>query len=191
MNAEHPETTTRGGESSRTFSVRRALPEDAATLAILAITVWVDTYAVDALPGAWASYLEAAYTKEALAAALSDPARSIWVAENEAGALGFAELLYDSRRPELEERRQAEVVHLYVLERFARRGIGRALLDECVRESASRGVETLWLAAYAENRRALEFYRALGWREAGITSFELGGVEYPNVVLAQSPAPAS
>lgn len=165
--------------------IRRARLEDAGALAALSITVWVDTYASRGLPRAWADYLATAYTKEGMEAALVDSARALWVAEAEDGLAAFAEMNYASGTPQLGDSRQAEVVHLYVLGRFSRHGLGRALLRACADEAATRGVEVLWLSAYAENAGALAFYRAQGWREIGSTFFELGGVRYPNLVFAR------
>jgi hypothetical protein len=40
------------------------------------------------------------------------------------------------------------------------------------------------LTVWHRNEAALAFYRALGWRAIGETSFVLDGVAHPNIVFA-------
>lgn len=58
--------------------------------------------------------------------------------------------------------------HLYVDPALQRRGVGRALNDAALVELAGRGASTAWLDVHARNDKALAFYRALGWRDAGV-----------------------
>ena len=49
-----------------------------------------------------------------------------------------------------------------------RQGVGRALLREAGPVARSHGCKRLWLITTNDNRTALSFYRAIGWRQAAI-----------------------
>jgi diamine N-acetyltransferase len=166
------------------FSLRRATPADAAMIAATGAAVWIATYAVESVQPVYADYVLAQFTLEKARVALGDAGTHFWVAAANDGIVGYAELRLGAKTAVLSAARQAEIARLYVLERFARRGIGRALLRRCTDDARAHGAEGVWLSVYSENRRALDFYRALGWQHVGDTGFLLGGVEYPNHVFA-------
>ena len=181
--------TTDARASASGIAYRRAVVTDAPTLAALCSTVWITTYAEDGVEPAFARHVLAEFTAERLHALLVDPQHCHWIAETEAGAVGFAELKFGERSPLLATRAQAEISRLYGLERFTRRGLGRELLNRCRASAASAGIETLWLTAYDGNVRALEFYRREGWSVAGDYAFPLEDRTYRNVVLSLPVSP--
>jgi GNAT superfamily N-acetyltransferase len=61
------------------------------------------------------------------------------------------------------EERQLEVVVLIAARRG--RGVGRLLLRAAERIARSHGCRRLWLITTNDNRAAIGFYRAAGWRE--------------------------
>lgn len=60
---------------------------------------------------------------------------------------------------------EMEILNLAVQPPSRRRGLGRRLVAEALGRGRARGVEKCWLEVRASNRAALEFYRALGFRE--------------------------
>ena len=56
---------------------------------------------------------------------------------------------------------------IFLLPGFRRRGYGRAMLDFWTREMAAQGYSRL-LTSTQSNEEAQHFYRALGYREAGV-----------------------
>lgn len=163
---------------------RRANAADAAALAALAATVWIDTYCEQGVPAAFAEYALGEFTTANFTAALAVPENVFWLAEAAAGPVGFADLRLGARTDHLSDLQQAEVARLYVLNRFTRRGIGHALLRHCHTASARDGATALWLTMYSRNAHARAFYHALGWRKIGDWAFTLAGQSYPNDVLA-------
>ncbi|HLP03474.1 MAG TPA: GNAT family N-acetyltransferase [Opitutaceae bacterium] len=177
---------TSAAELGAPVRYRRATAPDAAVLATLATAVWVDTYCGAGLPTAYAEYLLAEFNPERIAATIAAPDAVFWIAEAAEGMIGFAHLHLGARTEHLAAQRQAEVSRLYVLGRFARRGIGRALLQQCQAAAAQWGADALWLTMYTGNAKARAFYQALGWTKIGDWAFTLAGESYPNDVLALS-----
>ena len=164
---------------------RQASSSDAATIAALGATVWITTYARDGVVPVFAAYVLEHFTEQRIRTALLEPDTRFWVAEANGGMLGFLEFRRGVRTHCLTDVLQAEVSRLYVLERFTRNGIGRALLDRCRDDAVSYRASSIWLSVYSENARAIDFYRSSGWKLAGETGFLLGGVSYLNYVFSQ------
>lgn len=163
---------------------RRATEADAPALAALAAAVWITTYCEQGVPTDYAEYVLAEFTAAQFAGTIAAPATVFWLAEAPEGPVGFVHLRLGARTEHLRDAQQAEVSRLYLLDRFARRGLGRALLQRCHAAAAEAGATALWLTMYAGNDRARAFYHALGWRKVGDCAFTLADKSYPNDVLA-------
>jgi ribosomal protein S18 acetylase RimI-like enzyme len=150
--------------------------------------VWVGTYATEGVTPAIAAYVLAKITPATIAAELARPGRRAWVATHEGdgaeGLLGFVDLQPGATTPALGALRQAEVLHLYVHERHAGRGVGSRLLATATEHAFAHGCEAVWLSVWALNDRALRFYRSHGWEPRGDTTFRLGDVDHVNRVYA-------
>jgi len=138
------------------FSIRRAAPDEAAILAGIA----------QAAKAHWG------YSAAQLAAwrdGLSPDSASIascptHVAEIDGEIAGFCQLI-DSARP-------AVVEHLWVHPRHMGRGIGRALLDACLRELAAAGGDALDIDS---DPHAEGFYLACGAVRVGEIAAPIDG----------------
>jgi GNAT superfamily N-acetyltransferase len=70
-------------------------------------------------------------------------------------------------RGEPEGSRLAELVAIYVEPAFWRSGIGTELAHAAISEARDRSYSEMVLWTFETNRRALAFYRALGWEPDG------------------------
>jgi ribosomal protein S18 acetylase RimI-like enzyme len=163
---------------------RPARPEDAPQIAALASAVWIDTYATEGVTSVIAGYVLGEFTPERVRARLDHPGRRTWVAEEDAGIVGYADLQLDRATPELGPVRQAEVEHVYVCERHVRKGLGSRLLRLCCDHAFGAGCEAVWLTVWSENVRARRFYEAAGWEGIGDTQFRLGDRAHSNRIYA-------
>ena len=50
----------------------------------------------------------------------------------------------------------------------------------------ARGLDAIWLTAWAGNQAALGFYQSLGFRDVGATEYVIDGVGYENRVLCKT-----
>lgn len=165
--------------------VRPAVAEDAPRLAALCSAVWIATYATEGVTPSIARHVLREFAPEAVAARLADRSRRTWVAEDEGGLVGSAELRLDRSTPALDVTPQAEVDHLYVHGLHARKGWGTRLLAACTERAFSGGVAAVWLAVWARNAGAIAFYDALGWERCGETTYVIEGIAHPNVVFGR------
>lgn len=157
-------------------ALRLATAADASALGLLAMHVFIDTYAAAGIRADLAREALSVHGPDAFARHLADPALQVLVAERGDGLLGFAE----TRRAEAAG--TVELTRLYVLPSAHRQGIATALLDAVeARERAAGSVE-LWLSVWDGNAKARAFYVARGFAETGATSYEFDGRVYEDIV---------
>jgi len=172
--------------------LRSGTPGDATCIAALSTQVFLDTYAPDGVRPDLAREALSQYSPEQFESRLSDANRSFIVAEVGEGLRGFAELdTRPSPPPVIASPGQGfELVRLYIQPAAQRTGLGRRLLGESELLCERAGAGSLWLQAWAENARALEFYRALGYMDVGASTYTFENRSYENRVLVKQLAAA-
>jgi GNAT superfamily N-acetyltransferase len=129
----------------RTWRLRPAKPSDGAALGGVVVAAGLE---------AWGPWLGA----DLIAAANADTIHPAdFVVEDGSGVCGFVAWDGDS----------GEIKRLYTHPRMWGAGAGRALLDAAVSALSEAGIATAWLLTEERNLRALQFYRAHGWRIEG------------------------
>ena len=97
------------------------------------------------------------------------------VAEDGAGVFGFASGSPKERFSRELREYAGELKTLYVLPSRKGAGVGRQLVGAVARHFVDRGVNSMLLWAFAENRAARGFYESLGGVPVAEAGFELGG----------------
>lgn len=78
-----------------------------------------------------------------------------------------------------------ELKRIYLLSRFHGTGLGAALMAAAVAEARTRGAPRLLLGVYANNARAIAFYRKQGFVPIGTRQYAVGAELYDDIVLAR------
>lgn len=178
----------RAGAPADGLTVRPADAADALCLSVLAMQVFLDTYATSGIRTAIAREVVFGYSESSFDLAIANPATRLWVAERDGHLVGFAQLTLGAVHPLAPAGVQAEVLRLYVQEPFTGRGVGSALLAQAERTAARAGANVLWLTPWVHNQRALRFYARRGYQDHGLTWFTFEGESHANRVLAKSVA---
>ncbi|MBB5573610.1 MULTISPECIES: GNAT family N-acetyltransferase [Rhizobium] len=146
-------------------NIRSALPEDAAAMANLHVTVWRETYRTLASPEAFRR-LDEAHRQARWAATLAEPGRDQLVLLAEQGdrlvgigAVGAPSYVFFEGR--------GEIRSLYIDPSLKRQGLGRRLMRELARHLADLHYPGAALGVVAGNEPAIAFYWSLGGRMAG------------------------
>ena len=160
--------------------LRPATPEDAITIAAVAVQVFLDTYATEGVRPDLAAEAFAEYSVAAFFGRLAEPGRRFILAEQARGLIGFAEIQITPVSAPVGAVVGAELVRLYVQPNFQRRGIGRRLLQAAELAATAASLGHLWLTAWEGNGRARSFYAARGYQDVGATSYSFQGNSYAN-----------
>jgi len=166
-------------------SFRRGLPADALCLSVLATQVFLDTYAVDGISATFAREVDEHFSIHKVQALLAAPATKFILAEQAGHLIGFVQLAHDAVHACVPARPAAEIDRLYVLRRFASKGVGRELLRRSESLAAAQGAKALWLTAWVGNARALRFYARQGYSDVGTSVYSFEGEDFENRVFAK------
>ncbi len=174
--AVHPDKTT---------VLRAATADDALCIAVLGGQVFLDTYATQGLRPVLAREVRQHFDPHLMARLLAQPEQRFVVAECQGHLVGFVQLALGARQPLVQATVSAEVERLYVLRRFAGRGLGTRLLEHAAGIAAEHCATHLWLSAWVGNTRALAYYAKLGWLDVGATDYVFEGQAFVNRVFVR------
>ena len=169
------------------WRIREATARDADTLALIGSATFLDAFAGVLERDAIVKHCAGQHSAEAYRAYLAVGCEALLVEMSPGHApIGFTLV----GPPDLDAARDGDVElkRIYTLSRFHGSGLGADLLDAVVTRAA--GFERLLLGVYAQNHRALAFYRKHGFESIGTRKFEVGGNLYDDEVLAR-PLPPS
>ena len=166
--------------------IRRAVPEDAAALALVAQATFLETYAHMIPRADMLAFCGQEHGETRYAAWLAEPAYRIWLAESAAtGApVGYA-LVSPPDLPIPTEPGDLELKRIYSLHRLHGSGLGARLMREAIEGATAAGARRLLLGVHSGNERALAFYARQGFVQAGVRKFPVGGQVYDDLVLAR------
>lgn len=164
--------------------LRAATPADALCLSVLAMQVFLDTYATQGIRPAIAREVLASFSPAVFDQALVAADCCIVVAEQTGHLLGFAQVQLTARHALAPAGVQAELLRLYVQEPFTGAKLGTALLTRAERVACEHGATVLWLTPWVHNHRALAFYARRGYTDYGATPFTFEGESHENRLFA-------
>ena len=159
---------------------------DALCLGVLALQVFLDTYATEGIRPTVAREVLEQFSTEAMRAKLAQPDTHFIVAERAGHLLAFAHLTLGTVHEHVPQRPSAELDRLYVQERFTGRGVGKALLTRAEAFARREGVAAMWLTTWVGNTRALAFYPLRGYRDCGATLYEFQNEQHENRVFVKA-----
>jgi ribosomal protein S18 acetylase RimI-like enzyme len=167
------------------FTIRLAIPEDAAAVAELAARTFRDTFAADNTAEDLAAHLKKNYGPAIQTAEIANPAMATLVMEGEGGLIAYAQLRTDPAPSCVAGVRPLEIWRFYVDQPFIGRGIAGVLMDRTLQEVASRGADVCWLGVWERNLRAQAFYRKHGFVQVGTQFYDVGQDRQTDHVMAR------
>lgn len=155
------------------FTLRRATPEDAATISGIYHRTFTETFGHLYPPEELADWL-AENGPEKYRADCASPDVAIMLGTGPAGqVLGFC--LLGPQDLGIDSQRRWWVLRQFYLEADARgTGLAQALMQWAIGEARARGHEELYLTVWVDNHRARRFYERFGFEEVGRYAFTVG-----------------
>jgi GNAT superfamily N-acetyltransferase len=165
---------------------RVATPADALCVGVLAMQVFLDTYAREGVRPDLAREALASYSPAVFDARIRDAANHFLLAERAGHLVAFSECSRTPQAPVASLAGGVELVRLYVQGPAQRAGIGEALLVRAEAHAMGLGAPWLWLTAWSGNTNARAFYLAQGYSDVGAASHVFEGNSYENRVYAKA-----
>ena len=184
MGASAPRTT--GNPDLPTPLIRTATAADIDTLSALGARTFRQTYSTISDPGEVDDYANEHFTRPKIEGWLATPASVTLLASVDGEPVGYAHVRRAKVPACVADREAVELSRLYLLASAQGRGVGAALMGRALEAVVQLGGRTVWLGVYDRNERALAFYDAWGFAQAGTHEFVFGGQVYADPVLARA-----
>ncbi|CAM3308067.1 Protease synthase and sporulation negative regulatory protein PAI 1 [Sphingomonas antarctica] len=167
------------------WTIRQAREDDCDQLALIGAATFLETFAGVLGGTAIVAHCRLEHTEDAYAKLIGSGARA-WLALLQPGdaPVGFA-LTAPADLPGMVDG-DVELKRIYALSRVHGSGVGGALMEHAIDAARDAGANRLLLGVYAENHRAIAFYGKNGFAPVATRKFNVGGIDYDDVVLARS-----
>jgi len=157
--------------------LRPATPADAAPLAALARTAFIDAFGTLYRPEDLEGFLTEYRSPAKYAEYLADPATRIMLAEEDGALLAYCLLVLGQQFDEHPDPRPARPVflsQLYCAGAATGRGLGAALMAWAIAEARDWQADAITLSVYADNHGAQRFYQRIGFAHVADIFFWVG-----------------
>lgn len=168
------------------WRLRRASPEDAAAVALVAQASFLETFAGILAGPDILAHLAGKSRPEHFARWSTDPAATLTLAEHGRGAapIGYTlltppEEVGDTQPGDIELRR------IYTLSSMRGTGLGAALMTRAVDDARDAGARRILLGVFAGNARARAFYERQGFGIVAERRFRVGDTLHDDMVYAR------
>ena len=129
------------------------------------------------------SYFEKAFSDDRLSLELSNENSSFFFAYLDQQLAGYLKVNCGKAQTDLQEQNSLEVERIYVLKKFQGKRVGYQLFETALELAKEEQVDFIWLGVWEENRRAIEFYRKLGFTKFDNHVFMLGDDPQMDVLM--------
>jgi diamine N-acetyltransferase len=162
---------------------RPATIDDALSIRLLAIQVFLDTYATNGLRANLAREALGLYDADDIAATITTSPTQFIVAELDGYLVGFTEIALTTDVPQPRLMNGLECKRLYIQRHFKRMGIGQQLLHNAELVAAQSSASSIWLKTWINNTAAIRFYQAIGYADVGRTPYCFEGAAFENIIF--------
>lgn len=137
---------------------------------------WISTYSSFIPESDLRSYFDIHYTEASFLKMFNDPLTQVFVAERDDHIAGYARLFFNR------EQNRLYVPSLYLLPDFQGQDIGIRLLETAKEYATEKGLDELWIGVMVDNRKALLFYRKMGFQFVREEPFTMGKTTVPHLI---------
>jgi GNAT superfamily N-acetyltransferase len=166
------------------FTLRRAVPGDAPSLAVLAERTFRDAFSARNSPSNMDLQCERYFGPDIQAREISDRGIVTTLALASGQLIGFTQLMPAKPQPQVAAKRPAELNRLYVVAEWQGKGVAQALLKDAIASAKSAGADCLWLGVWEHNPKAIAFYRKSGLEAFGSHAFMLGDERQRDLLMS-------
>jgi ribosomal protein S18 acetylase RimI-like enzyme len=165
-------------------TLRRAVPADAPSLAVLAERTFRDTFGPRNSPENLDQHCEKFFGTDIQQREIEDRGLVTTLAEAEDKLIGFSQLRLAHSHASVVAEHPAELNRIYVVGEWHGRGVARDLLQNALDTASGAGCDCLWLGVWEHNAKAMAFYRKFGFEIVGSQAFMLGNDRQRDLVMA-------
>jgi ribosomal protein S18 acetylase RimI-like enzyme len=154
--------------------IRHATPEDAGLVADLSRKTFYDAFVAGNTAENMDKFMKEQFTRQQLMEEVSDPQSIFLLAIADGEIAGYARLREVPNPPELGNIPAIEIARIYSITQAIGKGIGSALMQQCITVAKEKKKQAIWLGVWEHNQRAIAFYTKWGFQRFSEHTFLLG-----------------
>lgn len=167
------------------IKIRKANAADAAILALLARISFEQAFGCVWDKDVLKNYLSKTFCVQKMKQSIEKENNIFWIAFADELPVGYAKLKKYSPYEKLHDPRPAQLQKIYLLTDFTRIGIGEKMQDALFNEVALNGIETLWLAVWDKNDKAVQFYERHGFEKTTTYHYDYEKMSFDYFVMTK------
>lgn len=159
------------------MQVREATAADIAEIVSVSRRSFIDAFGHLYKPEDLAAFLDEWRTPERIGANIADANTRVSVADDDGTIIGYCTTIFGQgfdERPEPRPANPAYLGQLYCLATATGRGVGAALMDDCIGHARRRHCDAIQLSVYSENFGGQRFYKRYGFKHVADIDFWVG-----------------
>lgn len=168
------------------ITIRNATPADADLLCALGIKTFREAFGAYNTEANMLLYFNETFTTERIADELQDANTAAWfIAEHNGEAVGFAKLRTAKAPLARKGEKTIELQRIYAVKSHLGKGVGKALLQQCLEFAQAHQYESMWLGVWEHNDHAQDFYARWGFEKFGQHVFTLGTDDQTDLLMVK------
>lgn len=147
---------------------------DAELVANLSRETFYDTFARHNTAEDMDKFMNEQFTKEALMKEVGLPGNIFLLAYDEETPVGYVKMQPGDQYSAFNHQPAIEIARIYATQSAIGKGVGKALMQECISIATGLHKKIIWLGVWEHNERAIAFYTRAGFEKFGTHDFVLG-----------------
>ena len=156
------------------ITMRFATVEDAELIADMSRKTFYDSFVAFNTKENMDKFLNEQFTKDALMKEVSTENNIFLLAYMDNVPVGYVRLRENNIPPTLGANRAIEIARIYAIRDSIGKGVGSALMKQCMEIARAKNYHTVWLGVWEHNQRAIDFYTRWGFKKFAEHDFVLG-----------------
>jgi ribosomal protein S18 acetylase RimI-like enzyme len=157
---------------------------DAKAILDIAIPSFLDAHGHSASKREIEAYVKSNFSLSKIKNELSLNENIFFLAEVEKQICAYSKISLNKSNENIQSHELVKLERLYVHPRFYGKGIAPELLEHNIAFSKRNDQKGMWLHVWTENKRAISFYRKMGFKVVGDFNFKISESHYnPNFVM--------
>ena len=154
--------------------VREATKADAELIATLSRQTFYDAFAGDNTKEDMDKFMNETFTREKLMDEVGVAGNTFLLAFDGDEAVGYARLRETTNPLLLKGGEALEIARIYALQKSIGKGVGKALMEQCIDLARQKKAPVIWLGVWEKNAKAIAFYTKWGFEKFSEQVFMLG-----------------
>jgi ribosomal protein S18 acetylase RimI-like enzyme len=153
----------------------------------ISLQSFCEAFEKDNNPDDFKTYVAEAFSEEQIIKDLKEPGSIFYIAYSNGEAVGYARLRNSAEvTDKFPGKKLIELHRLYSLGKYIGRGIGKALMNHCLKEAKHKGFDVIWLGVWEHNDHAQGFYKSFGFEKFSSHVFMVGNDPQTDYLLKKN-----